>query len=141
MVIQPLAQPAGCSHWLPLRTFVPGETVLSAPSDVGHCQDPSKVSHKQQVSNTGDRQPGRTIKARKRAAGQLSENMTGEVMEKNQNQNNLAVTINPKISAQTCLNTRLFPSWGVFDDLVFFQALTMPTLEAPPAGGDKPSFY
>lgn len=36
----------------PPCTFVPGEAVLSAPSDVGHRQDPSQVSHKQQVSNT-----------------------------------------------------------------------------------------
>lgn len=36
------------------RTFVPGEAVLATSSDVGHCQDPSKVPHKQQVSNTDE---------------------------------------------------------------------------------------
>lgn len=37
-------------------TFVPGEAVLPAPSDVGHRQDPSEVSHIQQVRDAGHRQ-------------------------------------------------------------------------------------
>lgn len=45
-------------HSLDICTFVPGETVLSTPSDVGHCQDASQVSHIQQVGNTDHRQGG-----------------------------------------------------------------------------------
>lgn len=44
-------------------TFVPGEAVLSAPSDVGHCQDPPQVSHIQQVGNTDHRQDREAVKA------------------------------------------------------------------------------
>lgn len=44
------------SQYSHICTFVPGEAVLSAPSDVGHCQDPSKVSNIEQVSNTDHRQ-------------------------------------------------------------------------------------
>lgn len=33
-------------------TFVPGEAILSTPSDVGYCQNPSQVSHIQEVRNT-----------------------------------------------------------------------------------------
>lgn len=39
-----------------LLTFVPGEAVLAAASDVGHGQDAAQVSHKQQVSHAADTQ-------------------------------------------------------------------------------------
>lgn len=37
-------------------TFVPGEAVLAAASDVGHGQDPAQVPHKQQVGHADHRQ-------------------------------------------------------------------------------------